>query len=143
MLDAVVPSNKNLVCPPTHMADIDFAWQDSYRSYKKALRMSKTTYYSALFDANTNNYKFLYNTITKLTRNCNCVEPCISIGLSSDDFMIYFLHKVANIINEIHHSSSIPGTIEDQLEHSNASTHLESFKQIGLSESHLPCKLDH
>lgn len=109
------------------------ALQDSYRSHKKALRVSRTTYYSALLNANKNNPQFLFSTIAKLTRNHNCVKPCIPIGLSSNDLRIFFLHKIANIRNERSILSSSTGPMEEQPKHGNTNIHLESFQQIGLS----------
>lgn len=60
------------------------AWQDSFRAYKKALCRTRTSYYPSLIDEEKNNPQFLFNTVAKLTRNHNCIEPVIPISLSSD-----------------------------------------------------------
>lgn len=53
-------------------------------------------------------------------------------------FLMFFVHKAANIENEIHNSLSSTGPTKEKLKHS---FHLQSFQQNGLF--HLVCKVDY
>ena len=73
------------------------AWKDSLKEYKTALNNAKSAYYSSLIHNNKDNSKFLFDTISRLTKSRNEVSHSIPITLSSKDFMDYFNDKIESI----------------------------------------------
>src|SRR4029434_1756334 len=63
----------------TKLEVFHLAWKDSLLSYKRVLSEAKSAYYSSLIDNNKNNPKFLFNTISRLTKNHNTIEHSVSI----------------------------------------------------------------
>lgn len=81
-------------------------WQDSYRPSKwHCIQVEQPTVLCLVMIKNIFQKAF-FNTVDKLTINHNCAKPCVRIRLSSDYFMVYFLHKVVSHSHEIHHSLS-------------------------------------
>ena len=78
----------------TKLEVFHLAWKDSLKDYKKALNNAKTEYYSSLINDNKNNPKFLFNTISRLTKSRNEVTHSIPITLDSNDFMIFLMIKL-------------------------------------------------
>src|SRR4029434_2069441 len=61
----------------TKLEVFHLAWKDSLLSYKRVLSEAKSAYYSSLIDNNKNNPKFLFNTISRLTKNHNTIEHSV------------------------------------------------------------------
>lgn len=76
-------------------------WQNSLNKYKKALRHARGVYYSSLIEEHTNNPRYLFSTVARLTESHSSIEPCIPLALSSDDFMSFFNDKILNIRDKI------------------------------------------
>ncbi len=45
------------------------AWRESTLSYRKALKTARSDYFSSLLEENKHNPRYLFNTVTKLTKN--------------------------------------------------------------------------
>src|SRR4029434_699541 len=78
------------------------AWKDSLLSYKRVLSEAKLAYYSSLIDNYKNNPKFLFNTISRLTKNQNTIDHSVPISSSGKDFMTFFNNKILTIREQIH-----------------------------------------
>ena len=85
-------------------------WQDSLKTYRKALCNARAAYYSSLIEENKNSPRFLFSTLARLTKSHNSVDPCIPIALSSNDFMSFFNDKILTIRDKIHHLLPSTGT---------------------------------
>ena len=79
------------------------SWQESLKTYRKALRKARSDYYSSLMEENKNNPRFLFSTVARLTDSHSSTEPSIPLALSSDDFMSFFNDKIITIRDKIHH----------------------------------------
>jgi len=73
------------------------AWWESTLSYRKTLKTDKSDYFSSLLEENKHNPRYLFNTVTKLTKNKTSTDVDISQQHSSNDFMNYFTSKINNI----------------------------------------------
>ncbi len=73
------------------------AWQESTLSYRKALKTARSDYFSSLLEENKYNSRYLFNTVTKLTKNITSACADISQQHSSNDFMNYFTSKINTI----------------------------------------------
>ena len=62
---------------------------------------ARATYYSSLIEENKNNPRFLFSTLARLTQSHESTDPCIPMDLSSDDFMSFFIDKIATIRSKI------------------------------------------
>ncbi|MCI4379877.1 hypothetical protein PGIGA_G00233490, partial [Pangasianodon gigas] len=85
----------------TKLLAFKIAWKDSILTYKKALRLARSTYLSTLIENNKSNPKFLFNTIAELTRNKTSTEISIITANKSNDFMKFFDSKIKNIRQKI------------------------------------------
>ncbi len=97
-------------CCSTKSEESRLAWQDSLKSYRKALHNARAACYSALTEDNKNNPRFLFSTVARLTQSQSSLEPCIPIASGSDDFMTFFNNKIVLIREKIHQHLSSPGT---------------------------------
>ena len=86
----------------TKLEVFHLAWKDSLLSYKRVLSEAKSAYYSSLIDNNKNNPKFLFNTISRLTKNHNTIDHSVPISFSGNDFMTFFNNKILTIREQIH-----------------------------------------
>ena len=121
----------------TKLEEAHLAWQDSQKTYKKALRNARANYYSSLIEENKNNQRFLFSTLARLTKSHDSTDPCIPIGLSSNDFMRFFNDKIITIRRKIHDDlssstgtqdlTSNPGPVQPDI-------FLDSFSPIDLPE---------
>ncbi len=69
------------------------AWRENTLSYRKALKTARSDYFSSLLEENKHNPRYLFNTVTKLTKNKASTGGGISQEHSSNDFMNYFTSK--------------------------------------------------
>ncbi len=69
------------------------AWRESTLSYRKALKTSRSAYFTSLLEENKHNPKHLFNTVVKLTKNITSAGADITQQHSSNDFMNYFLPR--------------------------------------------------
>ena len=116
--------------------DSHCAWKDSLIVYKRALRIARTSYYSSLIEENKHNPRFLFSTVTRLTKSHNSVGPCIPATLSSEDFMSFFSGKIIKIRDEIGQAQlltavNVPAA---SLISSVSDLTLDCFSPVGLSE---------
>ncbi len=65
------------------------AWRESTLSYRKALKTARSDYFSSLLEENKHNTWYLFNTVTKLTKNKASTGVGISQEHSSND-LLYF-----------------------------------------------------
>jgi len=88
-----------------------------------------------LIKENKNNPRFLFSTVARLMRSPNSVEPCISLTLSSDDFMIFIVfsrEKINGILHTIITDlSSRTAALKVSLE---SDSYLDGFCPVALSE---------
>ncbi len=77
------------------------AWRESILSYRKALKTARSDYFSSLLEENKHNPRYLFNTVTKLTKNKASTGVGISQEHSSNDFMNYFTSKIDTIRDKI------------------------------------------
>ena len=112
-------------------------WQNSLKTYRKALCNARAAYYSSLIENNKSNPRFLFSTVARLTESHTSVDPCFPLALSSNDFMSFFNDKILTIREKIHHilpsanisvSSNI-GALETAVE---PDIYLDSFSPIDL-----------
>lgn len=87
----------------TKLEESRIVWQDSLKTYRKALRNARAAYYSSLIEENKNNPRFLFSTVARLTDSHSSIEPSIPITLSSNDFMTFFNDKILTIRDKITH----------------------------------------
>ncbi len=100
------------------------AWQESIISYRKALKTARSDYFSSLLEENKHNPRYLFNMVTKLTKNKASTGVGISQEHSSNDFMNYFTSKIGTIRDKIvtmQPSATVSHQIIDPLR--NNSTH--------------------
>ena len=97
--------SRNLECKwrSTKVEESRLDWQESLKTYRKALRKARSDYYSSLIEENKNNPRFLFSTVARLTDSHSSTEPSIPLALSSDDFMSFFNDKITTIRDKIHH----------------------------------------
>ncbi|XP_076844395.1 uncharacterized protein LOC143489331 [Brachyhypopomus gauderio] len=69
--------------------------------YKRALAKARSAYLASLIEKNKNNPRFLFNTISKLTKNQAGAEPQIPVNLTSNVFIDFFDNKIENIRQNI------------------------------------------
>ena len=81
----------------TKLEESHLVWQDSLRTYRKALRNARGAYYSSLIEEHKNNPRFLFSTVARLTQSQSSVEPCIPRALSSNNFMSFFDDTILTI----------------------------------------------
>ena len=77
------------------------AWQDSQKTYKKALWDARAAHYSSVIEENKNNQRFLFNALARLTKSHDSIDPCIPMNLSSNDFMHFFNENILTIRRKI------------------------------------------
>ncbi len=77
------------------------AWRESTLSYRKALKTARSAYFLSLLEENKHNPRYLFNTVTKLTKNKASTGVGISQEHSSNDFMNYFTSKIDTIRDKI------------------------------------------
>ncbi len=77
------------------------AWRESTLSYRKALKTSRSAYFTSLLEENKHNPKHLFNTVVKLTKNITSAGADITQQHSSNDFMNYFPSKIETIRDKI------------------------------------------
>ncbi len=76
-------------------------WRESILSYRKALKTARSDYFSSLLEENKHNPRYLFNMVTKLTKNKASTGVGISQEHSSNDFMNYFTSKIDTIRDKI------------------------------------------
>ncbi len=72
-------------------------WLESTLSYRKALKTARSDYFWSLLKESKHNPQYLFNTVTKLTKNKASTGVGISQEHSSNDFMNYFTSKIDTI----------------------------------------------
>ena len=113
------------------------AWQNSLKIYKKALENARATYYSSLIEDNKSKHGFLFDTIAKLTKSRDSIDPRIPITLSSGEFMTFFDGKINTIRDSIDNlllSAPTDDTVDIADEAVQPNAYLDSFPQIELTE---------
>ncbi len=85
------------------------AWQESTLSYRKALKIARSDYFSSILEENKHNPLYLFHTVTKLTKNKAGVG--ISQEHSSNDFeLLYFQDRYYQRYNSNHAAVSYSTT---------------------------------
>ena len=79
------------------MEESRLVWQNSLKTYRKALCNARAAYYSALIEEDKNSPRFFFSTLARLTKSHNSIDPCIPMALSSNDFMSFFNDKMITI----------------------------------------------
>ena len=123
----------------TKVEDSRLVWQDSLKTYRKALCNARAAYYSALIEENKNCPRFLFSTLARLTKSHNSTDPCIPIALSSNDFMSFFNDKILTIRDKINHLLPSTGTVLSPntgtlVTAVNPDIYLDCFSPVDLSE---------
>lgn len=72
------------------------AWKKSLFSYRKDLRVARSTSFCILIDDNKNNPRFLYNILAKLSRNKTMPGTFRPAYYNINDFMNYLNAKILN-----------------------------------------------
>ncbi|XP_076831223.1 uncharacterized protein LOC143476767 [Brachyhypopomus gauderio] len=80
-------------------------WKDTIVKYKHALIKARAAYYSTLIENNKNNPRFLFATVSKLTRNINDTSSNTALTHTSDEFLNFFNNKIDNIRLQSHNTS--------------------------------------
>ncbi len=110
------------------------AWQESILSYRKALKTARSDYFSSLLEENKHNPRYLFNTVTKLTKNKASTGVGISQEHSSNDFMNYFTSKIDTIRDKIV-TMQPSATVSHQIVHYRSpEEQFHSFSTIGEEE---------
>ncbi len=110
------------------------AWWESTLSYRKALKTARSDYFSSLLEENKHNPRYLFNTVTKLTKNKTSTGVNISQQHSSNDFMNYFTSKI-NTISDQTVTMQLPAAVSHQIAHYRYSEEqFHSFSTIGEKE---------
>ncbi len=68
-------------------------WRENTLSYRKALKTSRSAYFTSFLEEKKHNPKYLFNTVAKLTKNMTSASANITQQHSSNDFMNYFNNK--------------------------------------------------
>ncbi len=110
------------------------AWRESILSYRKALKTARSDYFSSLLEENKHNPRYLFNTVTKLTKNKASTGVGISQEHSSNDFMNYFTSKIDTIRDKIV-TMQPSATVSHQIVHYRSpEEQFHSFSTIGEEE---------
>ncbi len=118
----------------TELEVFRIAWRESTLSYRKALKTTRSDYFSCLLEENKHNPRYLFNTVAKLTINKASTGVDISQQHSSNDFMNYFTSKVNTIRDQIV-TMQPSATVSHQIVHYRSpEEQLHSFSTIGEEE---------
>ncbi len=110
------------------------AWRESTLSYRKALKTARSDYFSSFLEENKHNPRYLFNTVTKLTKNKASTGVDISQQHSSNDFMNYFTSKIDTIRDKIV-TMQPSATLSHQIVHYRSpEEQFHSFSTIGEEE---------
>ncbi len=110
------------------------AWRESILSYRKTLKTARSDYFSSLLEENKHNPRYLFNTVTKLTKNKASTGVGISQEHSSNDFMNYFTSKIDTIRDKIV-TMQPSATVSHQIVHYRSpEEQFHSFSTIGEEE---------
>ncbi len=90
------------------------AWRESTLSYRKALKTSRSDYFSSLLEENKHNPRYLFNTVAKLTKNKTSTGVDISQQQSINDFLNYFTSKI-NTIRDQTVTMQPPAAVSQQI----------------------------
>ncbi len=90
------------------------AWRESTLSYRKALKTARSVFFSSLLEENKHNPRYLFNTVTKLTKNKASTGVGISQEHSSNDFMNYFTSEIDTIRDKIL-TMQLPAAVSHQI----------------------------
>ncbi len=116
------------------------AWRESTLSYRKALKIARSDYFSSLLEENKHNPRYLFNTVAKLTNNKASTGVDISQQHSSNDFMNYFTSKIDTIRDQIV-TMQPSATVSHQIVHYRSpEEQFHSFSTIGEEELYKPVK---
>ncbi len=85
----------------TKLEVFHLAWRESILSYRKALKTARSDYFSSLLEENKHNPRYLFNMVTKLTKNKASTGVGISQEHSRNDFMNFFTSKIDTIRDKI------------------------------------------
>ncbi|MGL4813803.1 MAG: RNA-directed DNA polymerase, partial [Enterobacter sp.] len=110
------------------------AWKESIQSYKKAIKTARSNYLSKLIEENHNNPRFLFSTVTKLTKNKEQTETNSQLQHNCNDFMNFFTNKITTIRENIQTmpiASTLANTIIDPIL---PCIYLDSFNAITIEE---------
>ncbi len=111
------------------------AWRESILSYRKALKTARSDYFSSLLEENKHNPRYLFNTVTKLTKNKASTGVGISQEHSSNDFMNNFTSKIDTIRDKIV-TMQLSATVSHQItvHYRSPEEQFHSFSTIGEEE---------
>ncbi len=110
------------------------AWRECILSYRKALKTARSDYFSSLLEENKHNPWYLFNTVTKLTKNKASTGVGISQEHSSNNFMNYFTSKIDTIRDKIV-TMQPSATVSHQIvHHRSPEEQFHSFSTIGEEE---------
>ena len=109
------------------------AWREGLTKYKKTIHASRAAHFSSLINENKNNHKFLFETVAKLTKSQNAINPRIPSLLSSNDFMDYFSNKIEGIRSKIVSLYPCPPT-PDLVAESDDTTPLTEFSPLNTEQ---------
>ncbi len=109
------------------------AWRESTLSYRKALKTARADYFSSLLEENKHSPRYLFNTVTKLTKNKASTGVGISQEHSSNDFMNNFTSKIDTIRDKIVNMQP-SATVSHQMHCRSPEEQLYSFSTIGEEE---------
>ncbi len=110
------------------------AWRESILSYRKALKTARSDYFSSLLEETNITPRYLFNTVTKLTKNKASTGVGISQEHSSNDFMNYFTSKIDTIRDKIV-TMQPSATVSHQIVHYRSpEEQFHSFSTIGEEE---------
>ncbi len=110
------------------------AWRENTISYRKALKAARSDYFSSLLEENKHNPRYLFNTVTKLTKNKTSTGVDIFQEHSSNDFMNYFTTKI-NTIRDQTVTMQLPAAVSHQIVHYRSpEEQFHSFSTIGEDE---------
>ncbi len=110
------------------------ALRESTLSYRKALKTARSDYFSSLLEENKHNSRYLFNTVSKLTKNKTSTGVDISQQHSSNDFMNYFTSKINTIRDHIV-TMQLPTAVSHQIVHYRSpEEQFHSFSTIGEEE---------
>ncbi len=110
------------------------AWREITLSYRKALKTTRSDYFSSLLEENQHNPRYLFNTVTKLTKNKASTGVGISQEHSSNDFMNNFTSKIGTFRYTILTMQPSATELHQIVHYKSPEEQFHSFSTIGEEE---------